>query len=139
MINPAPEIRKGLYSLLDGAVTYNSVEVPVYEGEGVYSGIEYQILIGDMSYTEAGTKHTHGGRVNQLIEIVTEVKGSSTTKHADAIAADVLDLVFPTPRTFGVTISGFKPCRVSKNLRLLKEQGTKATIVRRIIELNFLL
>ena len=137
MINPAPEIRRGLFNLLNGAVTYDSQEVRVYEGEGVLT--KYQILIGATTYTDEGTKHTFDGRVNQTIEVVTEVEGSTTTKHADTITGDVLDLIFPTPRTMGINITGFKPCRVSKNLRLLREQGTKSTIVRRIIELNFLL
>jgi hypothetical protein len=137
MINPASEIRKGLFSLLDGNVAYNFEVVPVYEGEGVVT--DYQVLIGATTYTDEGTKHTFGGRVNQIIEVVTEVKGSTTTKHADDIAEQVLQFILPTPRTTGLTITGFKPCRISKNLRLLKEQGTKSTIVRRIIELNFLL
>jgi hypothetical protein len=137
MINPASEIRKGLFSLLDGNVAYNFEVVPVYEGEGVVT--DYQVLIGATTYTDEGTKHTFGGRVNQIIEVVTEVKGSTTTKHADEIAEQVLNFILPTPRTTSLTITGFKPCRISKNLRLLKEQGTKSTIVRRIIELNFLL
>ncbi len=138
MINPAPEIRKGLKNLLTSAITYNSVVVPVREDEGGQLS-EYQIFIGGMTYNDEGTKHTFDGRVNQIIEVVTEVKGTATSKHADAIAATVLGLLFPTPRTTGLTISGFKPCRISKNLRILKEPGTNSTVVRRIIELNFLL
>jgi hypothetical protein len=138
MINPAPEIRKALNTLLSGAITYNSAVVPVREDDGGHLS-EYQIFIGGMSYNDEGTKHTFDGRVNQIIEVVTEVKGTSTSKHADAIAAEVLDLIFPTPRTTGSEITGFKPCRISKNLRILKEQGTNSTVVRRIIELNFLL
>jgi hypothetical protein len=138
MINPAPEIRKALNTLLSGAITYNSAVVPVREDDGGHLS-EYQIFIGGMSYNDEGTKHTFDGRVNQIIEVVTEVKGTSTSKHADAIAAEVLDLIFPTPRTTGIEITGFKPCRISKNLRILKEQGTNSTVVRRIIELNFLL
>jgi hypothetical protein len=137
MINPAPEIRKGLFALLDAAVIYQATVIPVYEGEGIVT--DYQILIGDTTYSDEGTKHSFDGRVNQTIEVVTEVKGSSTTKHADAITEQVLDLILPTPRTTALEIAGFKPCRISKNLRLLREQGTKSTIVRRIIELNFLL
>jgi hypothetical protein len=138
MINPAPEIRKALNTLLSGAITYNSAVVPVREDDGGQLS-EYQIFIGGMSYNDEGTKHTFDGRVNQIIEVVTEVKGTSTSKHADAIAAEVLDLIFPTPRTTGIAITGFKPCRISKNLRMLKEQGTNSTVVRRIIELNFIL
>lgn len=138
MINPAPEIRKGLKTLLTNAVTYNSTVVPVREDDGGQLS-EYQIFIGGMSYNDEGTKHTFDGRVNQIIEVVTEVKGTATSKHADAIAAEVLDLIFPTPRTTGIAITGFKPCRIRKNLRMLKEQGTNSTVVRRIIELNFIL
>ena len=140
MINPANNVRDAFYALLNGAITYGVDSVPVYTGEGE-ANIPFQILIGNQSYTEEGTKHSFAGRVSQEIEIVTEMNGRSVLKHADEIANDVLALVVPTPRTTGLSVTGFQVIGLQKNLRavLREEAGNGKKIVRRIIEFNFLI
>jgi hypothetical protein len=140
MINPANNVRKAFYTLLNGNISYGADVVPVYEGEGE-ANIPYQILIGNQSYTEEGTKHSFAGRFSQELEIVTEMKGKSVTKHADEIANEVLALVIPTPRTTGLNVAEFQVIGIRKNLRsvLREEAGNGNKIVRRIIEFNFLI
>ena len=102
MINPATEIRKGLYSLLNGAVTYNAVTVPVYEGEGTVT--PYQILIGADSYTDRKTKHSLFGRVTIPIEVVTEEAGTSAAKAVDTILNSVFALLLPNVNGTSLTV-----------------------------------
>lgn len=139
MINPATEIRKGLYSLLNGAVTYNAVTVPVYEGEGTVT--PYQILIGADSYTDRKTKHSLFGRVTIPIEVVTEEAGTSASKAVDTILNSVFALLLPNVNGTSLTATGFQITSVRKNIRpVIRENSGKGTIiVRRIAELNFLI
>jgi hypothetical protein len=140
MKNPAPYIRKKLFALLNNAVTYESAAVPVYENEGQAS-IAAQILIKEYSDASKNNKHFFGANARQIIEVVTE-RNDSVTKHVDAIAEMVMDLIQPSPREgaivsdddFNVMIVG-KP---SMNL-LTEDSGSGTKIVRRILTYNLLI
>jgi hypothetical protein len=142
MINPAPEIRKGLYALLNGNVSYDSVVVPVYEGEGVYDGsVRYQVLVKDDNYTDRKTKSSLFGRVSVNMEIVTEETGTSSSKAADAILNEVFELLLPNVNGTALSATGFQITSVRKNIRpIIREySGQGINIVRRLVEINFLI
>jgi hypothetical protein len=142
MINPAPEIRKGLYALLNGNVSYDSVVVPVYEGEGVYDGsVRYQVLVKDDNYTDRKTKSSLFGRVSVNMEIVTEETGTSSSKAADAILNEVFELLLPNVNGTALSATGFQITSVRKNIRpIIREySGQGKNIVRRLVEINFLI
>jgi hypothetical protein len=138
MINPASEIRKGLYTLWNGNITYQGNNVPVYEGSGAVT--PYQILIQSDSYTSRKTKTSRFGRATVTIEVVTEQE-TAISKPADDIANSAMELI--TPEVYGndLSVNGFQITSLRQNTRpIIREQSGKGTtIVRRIIELNFLI
>ncbi len=136
MINPTTEIKKGFKNLFS-AITYNAATVPYYEGEGMVT--DYQILLQDVDYQSESTKNDFYGRSSARFEIVTEAEGKFLTKDADLILNSMLLLLFPTPRTNGLTVTGFQVIGMKKDIgRAIKEEaGNGGKIVRRPLELNF--
>lgn len=136
MKNPAIHIKKKLFSLLNGAITYNSQPVHVEEGNGK-AGKPYQVLIRE--YSDADAKNFTNFRYtgSQVIEVVNE-RQDEASKDADAIAGMVMNLLQPTV-TDVETLSGdefqvFIVGTPSKNI--LREQPGTGTIVRRILRYN---
>lgn len=96
MKNPAPHIRRSLYTLLNGNVTYDSAVIPVYEGEGEI--VPNQIIIGGYSHADESNKNNFQYRATQLIDIVT-VKNDPSSKNSDGVAEIVMNLIKPDTRT----------------------------------------
>jgi hypothetical protein len=136
MINPLTEIKKGFKNLFSGAITHDAATVPYYENEGAL--VDYQILLTDASYQSESTKHDFYGSARVRFEVVTE-KNKSNTQDADTILNSMLMLLFPTPRTSGLSVTGFKVIGIKKNIgeALKEESGNGSKIVRRPLELNF--
>jgi hypothetical protein len=109
MINAAPYIRKAFYALLNNAIVYEGVTIPVYEGRigDLVAGTagSYKIEIAEQNSNEAHNKSSFNGEWTQVIEVITETTGSPVRKHADAIAGLITPLVTPTPKASGLTIA----------------------------------
>ena len=134
MKNPAPHIRRTVYTLLSGNVSYDGDVIPVYEGEAL-NGERY-IVIGEYSDSSEEMSHVNGARATQIIEVVA---GQSTAikKHVDAIGELVDTLIRPTWNSqllngtdFHVVIS-----RPSIN-HLIETGGAGEKIVRLILRYN---
>lgn len=88
---PAPYVRKQLKVLLNGNVTYNSVVIPVYEGEAPKLDTPF-IIIGGYSHTRTLNKHCLAYEADQAIEIIT-VKDDPSSKSGDAITELLMNLI----------------------------------------------
>jgi hypothetical protein len=139
MKNPAPYIRRSLFALLNGSVTYNTVVIPVYEGGG-NSSDKYQILIKEYTDADRSNKSNFRGIGNLVIEVVGE-EATALNKHVDAIADLVMNIIKPDTKqggllsgdVFQVMING-KP---SIN-GLIEDSGDGSVIIRRILRYNLL-
>lgn len=144
MKNPAPYLRKTLFSLLDGNVSYDDGKgfnqaVSVYEG-GSGDDERYQIFIGEYSDADRSNKNTFGANATQVIEI-TGNQVDSAKKHVDAIGDIVMNLIHPTTQSdllngtdFSVTVVG----RPSIN-HLPEDSGSGSKIVRLLLRYNLLI
>jgi hypothetical protein len=137
MKNPAPYLRRTLFSLLDGNVSYESAVVPVYEGEGEV--VARQIIIGDYSDADRSNKQNFGANGSQIIEVVCE-QPTGIKKHADAIGELVMNLIKPTTTSnllsntdFSILIKG-KP---SQN-HIIEDSGSGTKIVRLLLRYSLL-
>lgn len=107
MINPAPAIRKAFYDLLNGAVSYESAAVPVYEGRGQV-GKDYQVLITDTTAQQTGVRGSYSWAAQQLIEVVTEKATSNPMLIVDTIGQQVMNLIKPEPGVNPLAATDFK-------------------------------
>jgi hypothetical protein len=144
MINAAPYIRKAFFALLNNAVVYEGVTVPVYDGstgdlvQGP-SGL-YKIELGEQTGQEANNKHAFNGEWTQNIEVITELKGSPLRKHCDAIAGLIMALVHPaTPTTHGLAINpSLQIWRVKlRTISHVDEEGDTSYVNRTILTYSF--
>lgn len=139
MINPAPYVRQAFFALLNEAVTYNGNDVPVFENEGMH-GLPAQILIAEQTWNDRSTKHSFTGNFSQLIEVVTESKGTSGRKAVDEIGGQVMHLVQPGPRSTGLVETQFQIIGLKKESQnYLSDEGQAGTkIVRLLIRYIFI-
>lgn len=98
MKNPAPYIRQAIFALLDGAITYAGVQVPVYESEYVGEPVPYKIEIAGMDGFNRDDKAQANYDYSQEIEIISEGR-SWVRKHVDTIGNEVLQIIKPNHYT----------------------------------------
>lgn len=102
MKNPAPYIREQLVVLLNETITYDSVDVPCYEGEGEV--MKYQILLVGQLKSNRSTRDSFNWQCEQRVEVISEQE-TNVHAHVDAIGAEVMNRIKPTPKTHGFTNS----------------------------------
>jgi hypothetical protein len=139
MKNPAPSIRKAMYNLLNGTITYNTEVIPVYEGEG--EQVPKSIIIGGYSHQDDSGKGFFKYRASQLVEIITIGLGFNPTKDSDQIAQLVIDVIKPNTRMsenlsdadFQVMIIG------GPDMDPIREESTEGgKVVRRLLRYNLI-
>jgi hypothetical protein len=140
MKNPAPYIRKALFSLLDGTVSYNSAVIPVYEGEGEL--VQNQIIIGNYSHRDTSNKNNFSYQATQSLEIITIKEGLNPSKDSDLIAEVVMNIIKPTTRiTENLTSSEFQVFIIGgPDMDPIREESVEGQkVVRRLLRYNLLI
>lgn len=139
MINPAPEIRKKLFALLDGNISYDGGVIPVYEGEDTPI-LPYKIILGDYSDSGKPNKHGFQSEASQVIEIISE-QATGMKKHVDAIGQLVCNLIHPSPRSTQWSTTDLTIVMQGKpGLRhLIEDSGDNKRIVRLIMRYNIII
>jgi hypothetical protein len=138
MKNPAPYLRRTLFSLLDGNVTYETAVVPVYEGEGEV--LPRQIIIGDYSDGDRSNKHGFEVNASQLVEVICE-QSTGIKKHVDAIGEIVANLIHPTTQSNLLSGTDFNVCVQGRPSihHLIENSGSGTKIVRLLLRYNLLI
>lgn len=86
------KIRSAYYTALNGAVTYNTVAVPVY-AELPKSATYPCICISNIDITDASDKSKYNANVNVSIDIITKFDGDGSNIQMDTIGSAVLQIV----------------------------------------------
>lgn len=138
MKNPAPYIRRKLFELMNGNVSFNSANVPVYEGQGGKD--DYYVIIGGYSDTDVSDKHTRKMDAVQDIEIVT-IKNDSSSRASDEIAETVMNLIHPTIDSDLWSMAEFQVWVVGgpSMLPIREDSMSGKNVVRRVLRYNLLL
>lgn len=144
MKNPAPYLRKTLFTLLSGNVTYDDGKgfnqaVDVVESGSGTEGVRYQIFLGDYSDADRSNKHTFAANATQVIEVVAE-QNDSVKKYVDEIGELVNDLILPTTHAKNLNGSDFQVIvnRPSIN-HIVEDSGDGTKIVRLLLRYSLLI
>lgn len=102
-------VRKSFYDALKDAIAIPGDpinKVPIVDEKLDLNITEHDIymLIGGQQSTPAHTKQTWATEVDLNITIVNKRKATNSKTTIEAIADDVLELLFPTKTTFGISI-----------------------------------
>lgn len=138
MKNPAPYIRRQLFSLLNGNVSFDSANVPVYEGSGAL--VNFYVIIGGYSDTDVSDKTSRKMDAVQDIEIVT-IKNDSSSRASDEIAETVMNLIHPTIDSDLWTVPEFQIWVVGgpSMLPIREDSISGQNVVRRVLRYNLLM
>jgi hypothetical protein len=144
MKNPAPYLRKTIFALLSGNVTYNDGKgfngvVDVVESGSGTVGATYQIFIGEYSDNDRSNKHNFGANASQLIEVVAE-QSDSAKKHVDAIGELVMNLIKPTTTSKLLSGTDFTIMVIGKPSQnyITENSGDGSFIVRLLLRYSLL-
>lgn len=91
MKDPTSELHDAYYTLLNGNVTVNGTEIPVYKWER--PGSEMRIEIATTTLEDNSSKDTYIMNVLQDITIVSSLRIADERQVADDIANEVVQLV----------------------------------------------
>ena len=134
MKDPSAEILLAFYTALNGNLTYNAVNYPVYTvpPKGGYN----YVLLDDVELLDDSAKDYFDLEGSILIDIVTEnAQDAGSTVAANDIANDLLLLVTKKPLSMTNFTLAVTPFLDLQNF--LKEQTETALIVRKLIRLKF--
>lgn len=128
-------LRDAVYTALSGAVSYNSVIIPVYSAIADPSSDLYIVLEETNSFEQSDKQH-FGNEVTLTIEIVHFQDRAMTYKIVDSIYNDMMEILLPSVNTAGFTVAaGWQAVKVRVDTTDFVEQVDR-TIVRRIIRLK---
>lgn len=109
---PSKLIQIAYYNALNGNITYNASNVPVYDVVPPTQSYPY-IVLGSQSVTHEGTKNSFGVEVFMEVDVVTGYQGSYGGKsQAYDIADDIIQLIATRSSSY-FSLSGFN-CYVSE-------------------------
>lgn len=92
MKDPGYEIRKAYFTLLDGSLTLNGENVPVYDRVPPKAKEPY-VVIADQTETDDSSKGCFSSETTVLFDIVTRYKSGGGKRDADMISNQLRELV----------------------------------------------
>lgn len=135
MIDTALPVRKGYFQKLNGAVTYNSLPVPVYDTFAVNEAVYPYIILSTQTAVDDSVKRCQGQEVTMLLDVVTGFIGAPDRVPLDNICNQIFELINPVDGTDYIDVG---PDLQVISTRLLSDttmegQNDVWKIVRRLI------
>src|SRR5580698_5295036 len=102
MIDVKTPLRTAYYSLLNGALTYNSVEVPVSSDvTKLDASVSLYVLLTQQNGVDKNYFQGFSSDEEMQIEIICKATGRPNKEAVDDVAGQIFNLVQPTPKTCG--------------------------------------
>ena len=137
MIDCANSVRTLYISALNGNLSYNSVNVPVYGQSPFNTPPKNYVIISDISETANNTNHNFQNQVNVTIDIFSEQYRTNDLSIVDNIASQILNLLIPDTNVNGISDASFVVYPMSRTAsRYLPLQSGDNFIARKIITIS---
>lgn len=139
MIEVAHHIRKAYFDLLDGNLTLDGNNVPVYDELAEDESGEAYVVLSTQTDAGDANKHAFISDHSITIDVVTRFVTSARKYPSEQIAEQILNLVLPTPQTTGlVSPAGLQiaAVRLLDTQSLGPEQFDTWKVVRKIIRIG---
>lgn len=133
-------IRKGIFQALNGNISYNAANVPIFDLAPTEAPGSHYIMLrnGDEATDANNDRFVTIGSV--LIDVATILQTTVTNEIVEDLCDQVLEILLPTPQTFGITLeAGFNLTdlkRESANYLPMLQTDT-GKIVRKILRLTY--
>lgn len=107
MLDCANNVRSIYVATLNGHITYNGKNVPVYGQTPFGTTPQYYVIIGDINEVANNTNHTFQNQVDVVVDIFAEQYRVYDNSVVDNITSQILNLIIPTPNVNGFSDVNF--------------------------------
>ena len=107
MLDCANNVRTLYITALNGNVSYNGKDVPVYGQVPFGTTPQYYVIIGDINEVANNTNHTFQNQVDVVIDIFAEQYRVYDNGVIDNISSQILNLLIPSPNVIGFSDANF--------------------------------
>lgn len=116
MLDCNQDIRNVYKTALNGFITYNGVNVPVYGQTPFETTPENYIVIGDIIESSDNNNQKFNNIVDVIIEIYSEQYRINNLDIVDNIASQILNILIPNTPIFGFETNNFQILPKSRTL-----------------------
>lgn len=135
MTEPGKALREGFAQALSGNLTYNSVDVPVFDQKVEGSPAMY-VILARMSDNNRTNKSVFVTEKIFDVELYNIRKSTAQSEVLENIADQVLQIILPTPKTIGFSVTGYNVtfCRLEDSSieEVVKEEDNRFTHAKRL-------
>lgn len=137
MLDCSNNIRTAYLNKLNGFITYNNVNVPVYGDDSFATTPENYVIISDISETSDNNNQVFINNVNVTIDIYSEQYLKRDNSIVDNISNQILNLLIPNTSIQDIGDQYFQIFPTSRDSsRYLTMEGGNNYIVRKILTIN---
>ena len=137
MIDTANSVRTIYLTALNGNLSYNGKDVPVYGQTPFRTTPQNYVVIGEISETSDNTNHSFGNNVDVVIDIFSEQYRVNDLSVVDNIASQILNLLIPDTQVDGFDDANFEVFPIGRlSSRYLPLQDGDNYVARKIITIN---
>lgn len=137
MLDCANNVRAIYVSLLNGNLTYNGKDVPVYGQTPFRTTPQNYVVIGNINEISDNTNHSFSNDVEVVIDIFSEQYRVYDNAAVDNIASQILNILIPDTGIDGFTDAYFIVYPMARtSSRYLPIQNEQNFIARKIITIS---
>jgi hypothetical protein len=137
MIDCANNVRTIYVNALNGNLTYNGKDVPVYGQTPFRTTPQNYVVIGNITETSDNTNHSFGNNVEVVVDIFSEQYRVNDLSVVDNIASQILNILIPDTQVDGFDDANFEVFPIGRSSsRYLPLQDGDNYVARKIITIN---
>jgi len=137
MIDCAHNVRTIYVNALNGNLSYNGKDVPVYGQTPFDTTPQNYVVIGNINEVSDNTNHSFGNNVEVVIDIFSEQYRVNDLGVVDNIASQILNILIPDTQVDGFDDTYFEVFPIGRSSsRYLPLQDGDNYVARKIITIN---
>jgi hypothetical protein len=137
MLDCSNNVRVIYVSALNGNLSYNGKDVPVYGQTPFDTTPQNYVVIGNITETSDNTNHSFGNNVEVVVDIFSEQYRVNDLGVVDNIASQILNILIPDTQVDGFDDANFEVFPIGRSSsRYLPLQDGDNYVARKIITIN---
>lgn len=137
MLDCANNVRAIYIANLNGNITINGKDVPVYGQTPFRTTPPNYVVIGNIDENSVNTNHSFGNNVEVVIDIFSEQYRVYDNSVVDSIASQILNILIPNPSVGGFSDASFIVYPTSRtSSRYLTVMNGENFVARKIITIS---
>jgi hypothetical protein len=137
MIDCAHNVRIIYVNALNGNLSYNGKDVPVYGQTPFDTTPQNYVVIGNINEVSDNTNHSFGNNVEVVVDIFSEQYRVNDLGVVDNIASQILNILIPDTQVDGFDDANFEVFPIGRSSsRYLPLQDGDNYVARKIITIN---